>query len=287
LSLLEPFFLPHEAGRLYCVYHRPEPHAALRGNILCVPPFNEEMNRCRSMITLQAQAFAEAGFGTLVIDLPGTGDSYGDHGDATWEAWQSAVLAGHHWLGERGGCAALWGLRLGVALGLSAFRGRPDAPRRLIAWLPVVDGKTHLTQFLRVRIAAQLDNVTAPKETTSSMRQQFAQGQSVEVAGYEINPRLAASLDALRPEDVSPPPATQVLWLEQQREADGPNAAPESTLSPAGQRVVDRWISQGVEVSARLFSGPAFWQRYERAVAPEIIAHSREWMLDASRGDGA
>jgi exosortase A-associated hydrolase 2 len=286
LSQLEPFFLPDEAGRLYCVYHRPEPGAVLRGNILCVPPFNEEMNRCRSMITLQARAFADAGFGTLVVDLPGTGDSDGDHGDATWESWQAAVRAGHRWLAERGGCTAVWGLRLGVALALSALRGLQGAPRRVIAWLPVADGKIHLTQFLRVRIAAQIDNTTAPKETTASMREQLARGQSVEVAGYEINPRLAASLDALRLDDVSPDPATRVLWLEQARDVEGPDAVADA-LAPVSQRVVDKWASRGIEVSVQFFKGPAFWQLYERAVAPEIISRSRNWMVNECRDAGS
>ena len=72
-----PFFLEVSGRRLFAVHHPPVDGRRVLGHVLCVPPFNEEMNRCRSMITLQARALALLGIGTLLLDLHGTGDSAG------------------------------------------------------------------------------------------------------------------------------------------------------------------------------------------------------------------
>ena len=152
----EPFFLSTPSGRLFAVHHRPAQGTQPRGNVLCVPAFNEEMNRCRSMVTQQAQAFAAMGFGTLVLDLLGTGDSEGEFVDGRWSHWLDNLAAGVAWLDEQpGGCRSIWGIRLGALLGaqLHARLARPDIT--LALWQPVTDGKTHLTQFFRARSSHQ------------------------------------------------------------------------------------------------------------------------------------
>ena len=49
-----------------------------RGCVLVVPPFAEEMNKCRRMVTELAIRLAEQGIATLQPDFYGTGDSAGD-----------------------------------------------------------------------------------------------------------------------------------------------------------------------------------------------------------------
>jgi exosortase A-associated hydrolase 2 len=152
--------------------------------VLCVLPFNEEMNRCRSMVTLQAQAWARAGIGTLVFDCFGTGDSQGDYVQARWELWLSDQGAALQWLQRQpGGCVALWGIRLGAILVAQSQAQASSAPLPLLFWQPVVEGKVHLNQFMRVKIAAQMDRPDLPKLTTAAMRQQWDEGRSVEIAG--------------------------------------------------------------------------------------------------------
>src|SRR2546426_10091814 len=92
-ATLAPFFLNAPSGRLLAVHHRPAELSSIRGHLLCILPFNEEMNRCRSMITLQAKAFSLLGIGTLVLDLHGTGDSEGNYVDARWEIWLEDIRA--------------------------------------------------------------------------------------------------------------------------------------------------------------------------------------------------
>lgn len=269
----EPFFLDTASGRLFAVHHRPADATRTRGQVLCVPAFNEEMNRCRSMVTLQAQALAEAGYGTLVLDLFGTGDSEGGFVDARWPLWLDNLRAGQAWLDlQAGGCRAIWGIRLGAILAACLHAAAADPRVALLLWQPVVEGKTHLTQFLRVRIAASIDRTDVAKETTASMRETLAGGRPVEVAGYEIHPELAAAIDDAQLTRHPPVPGSRMLWLE--------NAAADAVdLAPASQAVLARWPGPQVTTTGQTFSGPAFWRMHERVVAPSAIERTTDWMI--------
>lgn len=270
--VVEPFFLQASSGRLFAVHHRPRNPATLRGQVLCIAPFNEEMNRCRSMITQQAKAFAALGFGTLVFDLHGTGDSEGDYRDARWSIWLDNIRAAQDWLGAQpGGLKAILGTRLGGLLAAQAYAGLGSPGVALILWQPVLDGKNHLTQFFRLRMAAQLDRPDLPKETTAFMRQHLARGQTVEVAGYEIHPELAQSMDAARLLEQPLFEGAQVLWLENAN-ADKP------VLSPLVRAALQDWRTADVHLDAQPYAGPAFWQVYERVLTPSIIEHTSAWL---------
>lgn len=266
---LDAHFLDTSGGRVFAVHHRP---ADVRGHILCIPPFNEEMNRCRSMMTLQASALAAIGIGTLIIDLHGTGDADGDHVDARWNNWLANLHFAIDWLSERGGCLALLAVRSGMLLAVEALRTHPAGQAMsLLGWQPVADGKQYFTQFLRMKIAANMDRSDLPKETTASMRDQLAEGHPIEVAGYEIHPDLAQAFDKAKLVDHPPPPGTSVLWLEHQTQTA-------SVPSPASARVIERWAGEGVAVDVQGFEGQAFWQLHERASAPAAVAQSTAWL---------
>lgn len=268
----QPFFLDTPDGRLFAIHHRPDEGVAVRGQVLCVLPFNEEMNRSRSMVTLQAQAFAAQGWGTLVVDVLGTGDSEGDFVDARWDAWQRNLEAALHWLhAQPGGVRWVWGIRLGALIASELVAQQARAGLGLLLWQPVSDGKTHLTQFLRVRMAAALDRADAPKETAATMREQLARGEPLEVAGYLLHPELTAAIDAAQLGHVALPPGTPVLWLEQ---AQG--EPPAATLGT--QTLLKRWPGEACPCTLQLFNGPAFWQQHNRAEAPEAIALTTDWV---------
>ena len=75
----EPFFLRVDAGALgqrFALYHAPR--LGIRGLVVHVHPFAEEMNKSRRMAALQARALAAEGFAVLQLDLLGCGDSAGD-----------------------------------------------------------------------------------------------------------------------------------------------------------------------------------------------------------------
>jgi exosortase A-associated hydrolase 2 len=270
-AVIEPFFLETPRGRLFAIYHHPVVSNKVHGQILCVPPFNEEMNRCRSMITLQAQALAKIGFGTLLIDLYGTGDSDGEYGEARWSLWLQNLYAAKSWLDmQPGGCQVFWGIRLGAILASELHANAATPSISLVLWQPVTDGKTHLTQFFRVRIAAQMDRISLPKETTASMREQLKVGRAVEVAGYEIHPELATSIDNAKLANHSLAAGSKLLWLE--------NAGSgKQEISPASQNVLTHWPGSNVNTSIQIFTGPAFWHMHERVLTPSIIEQTIAW----------
>ena len=273
-AVCRPFFMETAAGRLFAIQHLPPACVAVRGHVLCALPFNEEMNRSRSMVTLLAQSLAVIGIGTMVVDLLGTGDSQGDHVDARWDIWLDNLAGAQAWLqSQAGGCVALWGIRLGAILA-AELHARAANPRvALLLWQPVVEGKVHLNQFMRVKIAAQMDRAELPKLNTAAMRQQWLAGHSVEIVGYEIHPELALAIEAASLASHRVAEGTAVLWLEH-----GVNESVE--LSIASRKALQTWPGKGVHLTTEQFDGPPFWQVHERALAPDAVARSSRW-LDA------
>ena len=100
----------------FCFFHAPL-GATMRGSVLAVHAFAEEMNKTRAAAADGARALAAAGFAVLQIDLTGCGDSAGDFEDATWAGWMADLAEAWAWLGERSaGSRWLWGTRLGALL---------------------------------------------------------------------------------------------------------------------------------------------------------------------------
>jgi exosortase A-associated hydrolase 2 len=273
-----PFFLPTANGQRFCLYHAPH-GGCLRGRILYIHPFAEEMNLSRRMAALQARALALAGYAVLQIDLHGCGDSAGDFGDARWEDWVNDVLRGAAWLREQaaGEAAAshqpppdaplwLWGLRGGCLLALQAAEQLPE-PCHLLLWQPPASGKQLLQQFLRLRLAADMlaGEANGGKNVMRSLRQELQQEQSIEVAGYVLSPALARGLE--QAVLVAPPPATparRVEWFEVS-ELTPPRLGP----LPAGSAVL--WQSPGIRLARLAIPGPAFWQSGALAEAPALL----------------
>ena len=229
------------------------------------------MNRCRSMVTMQAQTLARLGVGTMVIDLHGTGESDGEYGDARWDIWNDNVRQAIDWLDtQAGGCTGLLGIRLGVPLALTALQ-QDHKKRALIAWQPVVDGKTYFTQFMRMRIAANMDRTDIPKESTSAMRAQLTAGNSIEIAGYEIHPELAMAIDNLRLSELPPSVSTSMAWFEKGGSAENP-------IPPASEKILETWRLAGRTPEIVVFEGPAFWALHERFFALDLVKKTSDWV---------
>lgn len=190
---LEPGFLAVDGSQRFCLWHLPEGRP--RGSILYLHPFAEELNRSRHVVAEQARAFAACGYAVLQIDFFGCGDSAGDFADADWAQWRRDGRAAMQSLRD---CfdvpLCLWGLRSGALLA-SELAGEAAADVGLLLWQPVLSGKQHLQQFLRLHLAAELlDGRT--RGGTEALLAQLAAGAPVEVAGYTVAPGLAAGLAA-------------------------------------------------------------------------------------------
>jgi exosortase A-associated hydrolase 1/exosortase A-associated hydrolase 2 len=259
---------------LLALYYLPQgrPHAL--GDVLLAPAFGEEMNRCRSMVSMQARALAHVGIGTLVLDPYGTGDSAGEFSEATWSGWREDLVLGLQWLRACGnGCRTLWGIRLG-ALMAAELAAADQQIERLLFWQPVVEGKSFFTQFLRIRVAAELEQSDGIK-TTEALRKMAAAGEIVEVSGYRLNPELAREIDMLSLPDPTRMRGRSVFWCEVVPAAD-------SNVARASMKVVEAWQAVEMDVRFERVVGPSFWQVHEREVAPDLIDATTRLMSAAA-----
>ncbi|MGH6689330.1 MAG: hydrolase 2, exosortase A system-associated [Gammaproteobacteria bacterium] len=260
---VEPFFLPADHGLRFCLLTPPRVGKQVRGAILHVQPFAEEMNKSRRMVALTARALAESGWAVLQLDLLGCGDSSGDLGDATWAAWLDDIARGYRWLETKYRVRpVLWGLRLGgllVTQCLAKLGAQPD----LILWQPVISGHLHLGQFLRMRVAGEILGDAETRTDTKLLRKQLAAGDTIEIAGYALAPTLAEPMAAAAL-DLSDGYSGHVSWYEI-------GSVPGASLAPASQAKIAAWRDRGIKIDATAIEGLPFWQTQVIAECPALV----------------
>jgi exosortase A-associated hydrolase 2 len=259
----EPLFLPGIAGPLFALYV-PAGDRSDSGVVL-LPPFAEEMNLARRTLRLQATALAKAQIAALMLDPFGTGDSAGSFADARWETWVRDVGVAVAALAARGARRiGLLGLRLGAALAAAAAPTLTSPCFATVLWQPVVQGRRHLTEFLRLRTLSGALNAARPM-TIEMMRGCLASGKSIEIAGYELVPPMAAALEVLDLAELAHPALGSVTWFEVHRD-------PALAFSFDGTRCAAVWTTRGLIVTTRSVQGPAFWTGQGNALAPDLVA---------------
>ncbi len=233
--------------------------------VVLIPPFAEEMNKSRRMLGLVSRALSRHGIGAVILDLFGTGDSQGDFSEARVDVWRRDITQVVAWLREVGATRvqALC-VRLGALLALDAYCHRELALDGMIFWSPVPSGQLAMTQFLRLRMAAGLLGSEGAKETTSDLRAILAEGQSLEVAGYELSSGLFGDINALRLDVAEIADLPPIYWLDVVQDAS-------RGVLPASQRVVNAWTEKGVHVEADCVEGDAFWGTQEISEVPALI----------------
>jgi exosortase A-associated hydrolase 2 len=268
---IDAFFLGRGIDRRFALLTAPE-RGKTRGAVLFIPPFGEEMNKARRMVSLTARALAEDGYATLQIDLHGCGDSAGDLADASWSGWIADVTAAYEWL-HRQTClpVTLWAMRVGALLASAALPGL-TAVSQIVFWQPTLSGSQFLRQFLRLKTASSMLAGGSGGSGAKALLAALAAGQPVEVAGYMLPPAVARPIDQARLEFTAPCPA--VTWFEV-------SAYEPATLTPASLVHLSTWRRVGVNTAAVAVSGPQFWQTQEIEECPELT----EAMLLAFRGE--
>ena len=254
-----PFFLPADHGRLFCVAHRPQTADCRRGAIL-VPPFAEEMNRSRRQMFLFGRTLATAGILTILPDLYGTGDSDGDLREAEWSGWQRDIVKAAEWLQLQGVSEiSLIGLRLGALLAASLSGDIVADGGSLVLVQPVINGEQFVTQFLRLRLAADMVRPSESKLTTADLRRQLQDGDVLEVAGYPLSPALAHAIDELKMADLLAATDRDLCWYE---------VSAQGALSPAASRLLEKL--QPASLRTQVIAGEPFWSTQEIAVVPAL-----------------
>jgi len=221
--------------------------------VVLLPPFGEEMNKSRRTVAIAARGFAAHGFAVHAFDPAGAGDSEGEFGDATWARWTSDANFAIARAAERFSAPpTVWAIRSGALL-LPALDPVFDD---LLLWHPVTSGDVFLTQLLRLRVAADaFAGVTGT--TTKHLRAQLLAGETLEIAGYALNPDLVLPMAAVSLHTWISLPRT-TTWIET-------GLDPAATPSPASQKVAEAWVSRGASVALTYVFGEQFWLTQEIA----------------------
>lgn len=263
-SPLAGHFIPGRKGPLFLVRRGPPED---RGCVLVVPPFAEEMNKTRRMITLLAVRLADSGFSTIVPDLYGTGDSGGDFADADWSTWRDDLIRIARW-GEstNSQVTALLAVRLGCALACDAeLLAALPRLQRTVFWQPALDGSRYLAQFLRLRTAASMAN--GIRESAADLRQSLADVGHLDISGYRLSAQMVADLEAVKPPDVLPARLGPVTCFELAREESQPPTV-------ATSRLVESSRAAGVSAVAHAMAGEPFWSTTEIVTHEALLAQT-------------
>jgi exosortase A-associated hydrolase 2 len=253
-------FLQTDAGRVFVVAREV---AGASATVLVVPPFAEEMNKSRRMLTEACLALAARGVSSVAVDLYGTGDSEGEFADASVARWLDSLKGLIGWSAARGmPITRLLGVRLGCLLAAELVKASGLDVARTVFWQPVVEGSRMLDQFLRLRVAAQMMDA-GNKESVADLRKRL-HDEAIEVAGYDLSPQLVAGIDTLRLADIDGPRLGQLHWLEILRAADTP--------MPVGStRAIESLKNSGCNVATQAVICEPFWLSTEIVTSAALV----------------
>lgn len=267
-------FLPTPRGDLYVARWLPDRKPA--ASVLFVPPFAEEMNKCRPMLALTARQLASQGVQAIAVDLLGTGDSAGEFRDARLDDWRQDLALVADWAAAGGApVTGIVGMRFGALLALE-LSGRLPQPLRIVLWQPVASGQLQLTQFLRLRVAGAVlaggAAADAGAESVASLTAGLKAGQVFEVGGYELCPGLAADLEAPDLRKLTPPAGASLRWFEV-------GAGESPALSRVAADRLRDWTAAGIAASGAALAGDAFWNTVELTACPALAAQTAAFLV--------
>ena len=252
-------FLDSRLGRIFCLQAR-QAQGLARGRAVVLPPFGEELNKSRHVLSALVRHLDAHSFDVVLPDLYGTGDSEGDFADADLNTWRADIEAAVASL-PTGPRLHLIALRAGALLAVDAAARHPVDSLTLIH--PVADGRQLLNQLLRLRLAGGLLG-GGQQETAAELRQRLSAGETLEIAGYAISAALAGGIESLNLGTPDCATARRVNWIELVAEQG-------RALMPTSQRVVEAWQAAGVEVTTDTLVCDSFWATQEIAYCQDLV----------------
>jgi exosortase A-associated hydrolase 2 len=258
-------FIAAERGRIFVLARRPA--AMTSAAVLMVPPFAEEMNKSRKMMAELALKLADRGVPSICVDLFGTGDSDGEFRDATWPRWSADLQTAMQWADHAGmRVSKILGARLGCSLAIELIRQSTASFERIVFWQPVLDGKRFIEQFLRLRIAARMME-NDRKETVADLRGRLAQGETIEVAGYELNSELVTAIERASTEALLNIAPCNLDWIEVVRAAG-------AAVSTPTAKTIETIRAKGFSAQLHCVVSEPFWSSTEIVTCAELIDKS-------------
>lgn len=231
--------------------------------ILILPPFAEEMNKTRHLMSAVMQQLAAAGCNCFMLDNFGTGDSEGDLDQASVDIWRHDILQFIELLQQQGyqrlsviairfGAMQLFDLLNKDALALPL--------QNIVLWQPIFDVKKFWQQFARIKVAEAM--ASGNKISQKELEQQLLQGDTLEIAGYPISPEFYQSLLNIKAAIPAQLSDCQLSWFE--------TSQIENIALPV-QKMLQQ-LQQHSDVNFQQFKEEPYWQTTELASADKLIA---------------
>ena len=238
--------------------------------IVILPPFAEEMNKCRHLISNLMRQLADAGVSSFLLDNFGTGDSEGDLDEASLQLWREDLAKLLQEISTQGyRDISFIAIRLG-ALQLFDLLNNIQLPlpiNKVVLWQPFFDMAKFWQQFVRIKVAEAM--ASGDKISQKQLEQQLNVGEILEIAGYPISPTFYQSLlnaNAAFPVQLS---ATPVYWLETSQLDN--IAVPVEKMR---QQLQAHCVLQFEQIK-----GEPYWQTTELAQASTLISRTLASML--------
>lgn len=235
------------------------------------------MNKSRRQVTETAEALVARGRAVLIIDLFGTGDSGGEFTDATLQTWQADIEYAMSWADSAAlPVKDLVATRLGCTIAAASLKTNQRSVCRSTFWQPVDNGRRHIAQFLRLRVAASAMSSGAG-ESVDELRARLDGGEIIEVAGYELSPRLWKDIEAADLEASISVALGELMIIE--------TGISRGSLSPVGQRLADAAAELGLSVSGEKITGDPFWASTEIVTNPLLTEITTCFLVAEARND--
>ncbi|MEM7543640.1 MAG: hypothetical protein AAF384_18930 [Pseudomonadota bacterium] len=259
---LEAFFHSQPRGEVFCVRYSPELDNAQARLVLVAPPLFEELNQCRSFVARLAERLALAGNVVLSPDYIGTGDSGGEFIDYNLQDWAASVHEFLKLIDENKAPISAVAVRGGALVLAEALRTSKFEIDELFLVEPVTNGRQHLSEFFRVRLARAL--FEGKPQSHEDLLDEMVRKGRVEVMGYPVSQELYRQICAANASTLGEVPTVHVL------ERNKPKIEPLETTFPFAVGRIER----------ELFSVPAFWamdidvetDEIERSIARQFSA---------------
>ena len=247
----------------YCM-----PEIATRA-VVILPPFAEEMNKCRHLISNVMRQLAAAGVSSFLLDNYGTGDSEGDLDTATLQLWREDLTALINDISLQGySDISFVAIRFG-ALQLFDLLYNAQLPlpvASVVLWQPYFDIAKFWQQFVRIKVAEAM--ALGEKTSQKQLEQQLNEGQLLEIAGYPISPAFYHSL--LSANTTFPPmlKAKPMCWLE--------TSQLDNIAVPVEK--MRQQLSEQCTLSFEQIKDEPYWQTTELAEAQALISHTLAYL---------
>lgn len=258
--MIKPYYLDGCRGANFVLSHQ----AGTGHALVLLPPFGDEMNKSRHLLSSMMQNAATAGISSYLMDPYGTGDSMGDLDQVTVLDWRADFLQLLQHIATQGySRVSFIAVRFGSLMLLDLLQQQLPLPvSHIILWQPQLDAGRFMQQLFRLKIAEHMSS--GSKTNQAELEQQLAGGKTLEIAGYPLSPAFCHSISQLSGMPAARTEKPALHWYEVSAFAN-PGVAVQKQAEA---------LSQSFAVQLQLINSDPFWSTQELVGAPELIRRS-------------